>query len=889
MDSEFFQSIAAGGLVLTANERLSRQLVNRYDHWQMAAGLEVWASPKILSLNAWCRRILHELGLAEAVLTEAQSLRVWEEIIAADVAARGRDLLQIPQAARQARKAFRLLADYLADFREVEADEDPLAFLRWRRGWQERQRAGRWLERADVLPAVTAALEEKRCTVPSVLFLAGFDDLKPSERKLCAVLQAHGCRIGSWEPPVVADAQVSVHGAVDPADEVRTCARWARWHLESNPQSKLGVVVPQLSEYQGLIERIFRAELDPPACLSGEDGPEAFSLSLGRPLAREGVVCAALRLLAASDPLRLEDLGWLLRSPYLGGARSEGLRRARADRTLRERGRNEWRLSALIRALADVPRMAAICAALREAHSDRRRRLAGDWADHFAGLLDDCGWPGERGLSSREYQALDHFRETLGQLASLDRVASPMGRGEALTILNRLAAETIFQAEGGEGRIQVLGTLEAAGFEFDALWILGLHAGALPAPPRPNPFLPLTLQSRLGMPHADAAREQAFAQRLCGRLFSAAREVVASWPGQHDGAPLRPSPLLQGLPAARPSLAPSHDPFHTLRAAPCLLDTLVDDRAAPLPAGRPFSGGTSILTDQALCPFRAFAHFRLHAERLASPDLGLDSLARGNLVHGVLERFWRRVVTRDALLQLDPQGQAELLATAAEETLLQQEQRSRCDLPRRLRVLETRRLVAVATAWLELERRRPGFRVAMIEQRHTVMAGRLQLRTRIDRIDELSDGRLAIIDYKTGQPNSGQWLDARVTEPQLPLYCLDLDDGQIGAVLFARVRHREKECVFRGLAREPEAWPKLSVKAQEKLLAEHGFASFDQVVAHWRRALPALGDAFVDGCAAVDPVDVRQACSYCDLFTLCRIGARIDSAEGGAGGERDDV
>ena len=238
---------------------------------------------------------------------------------------------------------------------------------------------------------------------------------------------------------------------------------------------------------------------------------------------------------------------------------------------------------------------------------------------------------------------------------------------------------------------------------------------------------------------------------------------------------------------------------------------------------------------------------------------------------------------------LGPRHQAELLAACAEQTLQQHERRSRCDLPPRLRALECRRLAAVAAAWLNLERRRRPFRVIAIEQRHNLAAGRLQLRTRIDRIDELPGGQLAVIDYKTGRPNPRQWLDPRVTEPQLPLYCLNLDGAQLDAVLFAMVRSRERECGFRGVARQPETWPKMSSQGQSRLLAERGWDSFDEILVHWRTALPTLGNAFVDGCATVDPVDPQQACKFCDLVTLCRISAKADSGGNDDGeGEADE-
>lgn len=878
MSIDLFATAAAGGVVLTANKRLARHLVEQFDQAQMAAGRSVWPSPAILSLDAWLMRQIQQQREEHRLLTESQAQRIWEESVGTDAAAAGRDLLQVPQAACRAREAHRLLQAYLADFTASDADEDQLAFLRWRKRSQERMHRDQLLERADLLALVTAAIAAGRGAVPSVLTMAGFDDLSPAVQQLCAALAARGCLVDSWDPPVMAPAEVSVHAAIDMADEVRSCARWVRRRLERNSQARIGVVAPQLADYQGLIERIFRAELDPSACLRMQDAPDTFTLSLGTPLAREGVVRAALRLLAAGDPLRLEDLGWLLRSPYLG-AQGEWLERARADRRLRDRGRSEWPLAALPRALAGVPRTAAVFDRLRQMHRDRRRRLPGAWAECFVNLLVSCDWPGQRGLTSREFQALDHFQQVLGQLASLDRVAAPMGYSAALVLLNRLAAETVFQPEGGEGRIQVLGMLEAAGFAFDALWVLGLHAGTFPPPPRPNPFLPLPLQSRLRMPHADAAREREFAERLSRRLFAAAPEVLVSWPAQRDGAPLRPSPLLEGLVAADLELAPSCDPFRAVLAAPGLLEELVDDRAAPLPAARPFAGGTGILKDQALCPFRAFAHHRLHAEGLAAATLGLDHLTRGSLVHGVLEHFWRQVVSHAALMAIDRHGQAELLAGCAEQTVQQYERRSQCNLPPRLRALECRRLAAIGAAWLGLERRRPPFRVAAIEQHHDAAAGRLQLRTRIDRLDELPGGQLAVIDYKTGRPSPRQWFDLRVTEPQLPLYCLALDEQRLAAVLFAQVRPRERECAFKGVAREPEAWPKLSSKGQARLLAERGWDSFAELLAHWRAALPALGDAFADGFAAVDPVDPLLACQSCDLATLCRISAALDRDE----------
>jgi len=180
------------------------------------------------------------------------------------------------------------------------------------------------------------------------------------------------------------------------------------------------------------------------------------------------------------------------------------------------------------------------------------------------------------------------------------------------------------------------------------------------------------------------------------------------------------------------------------------------------------------------------------------------------------------------------------------------------------------RLIALAREWLAEELRRAPFEVVEIEKKHVETLGRLTITTRVDRIDRLADGRLAIIDYKTGKVEIAQWSDLRLSEPQLPIYCLGLGPEAVGAVLFAVVRNRHRERGFRGLAATDGLWPSQE-KALQALLGERGWTDFSDLCAYWRTTLTALGDDFANGAAAVDPADPRLTCRYCDLVPLCRI------------------
>ena len=62
---------------------------------------------------------------------------------------------------------------------------------------------------------------------------------------------------------------------------------------------------------------------------------------------------------------------------------------------------------------------------------------------------------------------------------------------------------------------------------------------------------------------------------------------------------------------------------------------------------------------------------------------------------------------------------------------------------------------------------------------------------RIDRVDELADGTLAIIDYKTGErATSADWFGPRLRDAQVPLYASQSAET-VGAAVVARLAPAE--------------------------------------------------------------------------------------------------
>jgi probable DNA repair protein len=478
------------------------------------------------------------------------------------------------------------------------------------------------------------------------------------------------------------------------------------------------------------------------------------------------------------------------------------------------------------------------------------------------------GFPDKgRSLNSDEYQTLKKWHEVIAGFAVLDRVNAKMGYAEAVGCLRRLAAETLFQPEAPHAPVQILGVLESAGIEFDHLWVMGLTDDAWPIHPRPNPLLPLDAQTKARVPEASIEAALALDAAITRGWLAAAREVVLSHPQAEGERKLQPSPLLRDLAQAEFAL-PAYPRHRDLIHAAARIESLEDAAAPPLAAEAALSGGTNVITDQSACPFRAFALHRLDAESPAAPHTGLDPMERGILVHRVLASAWGWLKTK---INLDAIGEAELeamLAQAADEAVTRVKRDRPATLAGRFAEVEKGRLARLARAWLEMEREARGddFSVAAVEDKRELAIGPLTLRGKLDRVDQLEDGRRIVIDYKSSAAPSSAWLGERPDAPQLPLYLIATEPDAVG-IAFAQVKAGEMK--FVALAADETLLPVW------KSLPDIGW---DAQVASWREVLARLATEFTAGAAAVHPKDPRTTCRNCDLQPLCRIHERLGAS-----------
>ncbi len=847
-ETRLFCALSAGATVVTANNRLARQIALRWAADQRARGLRVWTSPDILPWSAFIVRaadaVREAQGTRSAPLSATQERWLWAELV------RGQEtgfLCSDTAFGGLAADAWRLLADHNLPLPPGNGNPETEIFLALARAFTDRLRGLQREDRARDGARVVAALQQGIWTPPSVLVWAGFEHLTPIQAEVKAAWERAGAVCEVLKLPGI---RAATEALVFPSTvhEGTAALLWAKDRWMHNPTGRYALIVPDLERQHGSLMRLADE-------IIGGAQPRSYGVSWAPPLTEAPVVAAALRVFRLlAGPLEPVDAASLMQSPFIGGlAREEGARFRAACELLA--GARPWRMSdlAVLAGRHRVPLAASLWERLltiRKTWPPHAR--ASLWAGHMTGALAALGWPGH--ADPRDYEGVAALHEVLEAVAALDALAAPMSYDQVLRAIQEAVAARAFQ--GGEAEtetpIQILGPLEALGLTFDGVWVLNLHDRAWPAPRSPHPLLPPGFQRTHHLPHAHFEDDVRYAEALAQAFLAAAPEVTVS-SALHDGLDvLRPSPILERL---RPRVAEA--PVFACRARRIFAQRLpLEEIPEPLaPVGKPRERGygVGLFAAQAGCSFKAAAQYRWRADPLVAPSYGLAPAVRGAVLHAALEQIFRIIPDHAHLTALTPHDRGEHVARAVHHAVAQ----ARADyepFPAAFLALEVSRYQRLLGDFLALESQRPPFVVRACEKEVIFPCGPLGARGRIDRVDEVNS-QWILIDYKTGALPTLDLDGARPLHPQLLFYAV-AEGPMVAGIAYAALS--AQGAAYKAWVAHAALWPGADEVPQ-----------WEQKSAAWRTVLEGLAEAFVAGSVRVDPQP--GACEYCGRESLCRV------------------
>jgi ATP-dependent helicase/nuclease subunit B len=328
------------------------------------------------------------------------------------------------------------------------------------------------------------------------------------------------------------------------------------------------------------------------------------------------------------------------------------------------------------------------------------------------------------------------------------------------------ALMTGFSVRTSEDRrqdIAIWGQLEARLQNPDLLILAGLNEDTWPEVADPGPWLSRGMRLAAGLEPPERRQGQAahdFAQALGNE------QVIIAYAGRVGTSPAQPSRLLQRLEAYAGKQLADHwrqrgEDWVTLaRRLDATEATIPAQRPAPNPPAdvRPRKLSVTQIETLMRSPYDIYAREVLRLGRIDPLGETADARERGNTVHAILSRFVEEdhdVMAPDAL---------DVLRRLAGEEF------GKLHVSAELRAIWLRRFETAAQQFLDFEQDRD----AGVVKRHAEIKGRWELPMgfaltgQADRVDEMADGTLEIMDFKTGsvpQPGTMKAFEA----PQLLL------------------------------------------------------------------------------------------------------------------------
>lgn len=829
--------------IIAPNKRLARHLEKNLNE---ANNQAAWVHSNVLPLELWLAHCWKKCINKKLLIDSTQEKGVWLKIILSSDQAGNTGIID------NIMEFHHLINDYGIDSYKIEPfDENFLIFYRKFKQYCEEKN----LVTIAEVPKLLIPQVEKLAI--SKLTLVAFDEYSPSLKLLLAAFRKHRCIIAEYDSNYFSP-QINRVSFDQPEDELVTAACWAKKKMEHDQgMCNIGIIIPRIVAIREKVTSIFHEVF--------KSNYKNVNISLGISLTKFPITAIALLIISINpSSSTLGCLANLIISPYLRGAKTESSTRARLFNHLNKH-KNSF-LGNFSKIISDFdPKLEILSFDFSDlffiySQIEDKKLLPSEWIKLFRQILQTIGWPGDEKLSTAEQHATNKFIDTLKEFSKNDFILAEISHKQAIQALITLLENQMIHPNytSNDSQVNIMGTIEGYGMNFDYLWAAGMDEDDWPKLARPNPFIPIALQKKFNLPHSSSERELEFATNLVNKYKKSANEIIFSYVKYKNSLITQPSKLTSDITeiSITDLNLPKFDSIAKKIFASKQLEILTDEIEASLKSNEKINFSSKLIELQSRCPFKAFAEFRLKLKTLSPPTIGVSAVDRGNIIHSTLEFFWKKVKTKQQLLKLDQDKLTNLITAGLTFALC------KLKIDDIFKELETAYLLNLLMLWLNTEKFREDFEVIALEQNYKITLRNEVLEIRIDRIDQLANGKKILIDYKTGKtvPTISDWFNPRPKQPQLLLYSLALGD-ELHCLAVAQINNRSvglREITINTLAELIRKNTELNDKS----------ITWNSIKHHWKNTITTLLEEFIQG--KFSPIPTKNGCTNCNLAPLCR-------------------
>jgi len=403
--------------------------------------------------------------------------------------------------------------------------------------------------------------------------------------------------------------------------------------------------------------------------------------------------------------------------------------------------------------------------------------------------------------------------------------------------------------------------------KYDAIWLMNMNINFLPGKAEFNPFISKKLQKKHHI--FDEVYTKKIEEVHINRLKNFSTDITISY-SRKDG---------EAILIKTPGYFEDFEELETLKTSNKKKqnedDNLeeIEDHKAPEILGSEISvsGGFRSLENYQICPTWAFYENRLHANSFYEDEQEeISKMARGNLIHELLENFWKQYKNSTNLVNMSEQVLQKNIDGLI-KGVMSTYKSSNPYLTHSQIQLESNYFKNILYQWLSFEKtKRPSFRVIESEKKYKINIDRITFNVQIDRIDEYQDGSRLLIDYKTGNKlELSKWTKTPITSLQMPIYIIFTNIKNISAAGIAHIHSKNVKLVgLSSYGQDP-----LDGELKDCSLSKKDEGQWQNLINSWHEDIHKLALGYLSGDARV-MVKKESDLKNCAVKPLLRLAER---------------
>ena len=401
-----------------------------------------------------------------------------------------------------------------------------------------------------------------------------------------------------------------------------------------------------------------------------------------------------------------------------------------------------------------------------------------------------------------------------------------------------------------DANVQVLDQTHSVGLEFDSLWVANMSDVEWPPAADPNPMIPIRVLREAVVSKTTPRQLLNWSKALTDGWQSSSSLLIFSHSSELEDENHEASHLLRDVDDAehdsilRDTTYTKHEHVWSSSNQQDMIQEFPADTGNKLPKSQYGRQRTSMLKNQAQCPFRGWAVNRMKLEPPDETGAFLEAVHRGSIVHDVLQGIMEISNTQEKLAKTSEQT----IRNVVSETVDAYIEKEKFELGNKYIENEKKLILDRILLWRTSELERLPWSVVEVEKERTIKLGKFEFNMRVDRIDQIGNSKKVVIDYKTGDVSPKDWNPECLIEPQMPLYAISVESSHaVVYELIASDKTSYKGCSSTDL----EIY---GVKTARELYDK----TFSELKRDWKTSLGKIIKEFENGHAVVDPQRQRQ-------------------------------